>query len=259
VCRTVAVIQARTGSTRLPQKTLARVLGRPLLDLMLERVVRARTLDEVVLATTALARDDELVQIARRRGIAVFRGSEQDVLGRYAGAARGAGAEVVVRLTADCPLIDPAVIDLVVASRWMLDEHVDLVTNAPPHGRTYPDGMDVEVLSAPTLARIDELATDAEDREHVTRRLQRPPFRYRSIHLDPPAGDIRITVDYGHDLDLVRAIFEDLYPRDPRFGLGDVLAWLDDARRPREHQASGLRRSAPSSSGAVAAQQPEQQ
>jgi spore coat polysaccharide biosynthesis protein SpsF len=231
--RTVAVIQARTGSTRLPRKTLAHVLGRPLLDLMLERVVRAHTLDEIVLATTTLADDDELVRIAAGRGISVYRGSEHDVLRRYAGAAVDARAEVVVRLTADCPLIDPAVIDHVVTTWRLLDDHVDLITNAPPRHRTYPDGMDVEVLSAETLACIDKQATDADDREHVTRRLHRPPFRCRAIDLDPPAGDVRITVDYAADLDRVRAIFEDLYPRDPQFGLGDVLTWLGGARQGR--------------------------
>jgi len=224
--RTVAVIQARTGSTRLPRKTLARVLGRPLLDLMLERVERAGTLDGIVVATTTLARDDELVSIARSRGVAVFRGSEQDVLSRYVGAAAYASAEVVVRLTADCPLMDPAIIDRVVAMQRVVGERVDLVTNAPPHGRTYPDGMDVEVVTARTLAHVHELTADVGDREHVTRRLHRAPFHYQTVSLDPPAGDVRVTVDYPEDLERVRAIFEDLYPRYPAFALEDVLASL---------------------------------
>jgi spore coat polysaccharide biosynthesis protein SpsF len=193
---------------------------------MLERVERASTLSEIVLATTALTRDDELATIARRRGLAVFRGSEPDVLSRYVGAAALARAEVVVRLTGDCPLIDPGVIDHVVGvARHTLSNHVDLVTNAPHTGRTYPDGMDVEVFTAQTLTRVDELATAAEDREHVTLRLHRAPFHLEVVNLIRSAGDVRITVDYQSDLDRVRAIFEDLYPRSPSFGLQDVLDW----------------------------------
>jgi spore coat polysaccharide biosynthesis protein SpsF len=226
VPRTVAIIQARNGSRRLPRKSLAPVLGRTLLDLMLERVERADTLSEIVLATTALARDDELAAVAQRRGLAVFRGSEPDVLSRYVGAAAVAQAEIVVRLTADCPLIDPGVIDRVVGvARRTLGDRVDLVTNAPRTGRTYPDGMDVEVFTARTLTRVDELASTAEDREHVTLRLHRAPFHLEVVNLSRPAGDVRITVDYQSDLDRVRAIFEDLYPRSPTFGLQDVLAW----------------------------------
>lgn len=226
VLRAVAIIQARTGSTRLPGKSLAPVLGRPLLDLMLERVERASTLSGIVLATTTLARDDELAAIARRRGTIVFRGSEADVLSRYVGAAAVVDAELVVRLTADCPLIDPDVIDHVVEiARHTLSCHIALVTNAPRTGRTYPDGMDVEVLAAETLTRLDGLTNDPEDREHVTLRLHRAPFQQAVVHLGQPAGDVRLTVDYPRDFDRVRAIFEDLYPRIPAFGLRDVLAW----------------------------------
>jgi spore coat polysaccharide biosynthesis protein SpsF len=233
MARTVAIIQARNGSRRLPRKSLAPILGRPLLDLMLERVQRAQTLDEVVLATTELARDDELAAIAARCDVRVFRGSEADVLSRYAGAAAHACAELVVRLTADCPLIDPDVIDHVVAvARRTLSEDMQLVTNAPHSGRTYPDGMDVEVLTAQTLRRIDAIATTAADREHVTLRLHRAPFHHAVVDLDKAAGEVRITVDYQHDLDRVRRIFEDLYPRCPAFGLEDVLDWLDARSQP---------------------------
>jgi spore coat polysaccharide biosynthesis protein SpsF len=228
---TVAIIQARTGSTRLPRKSLARVLGRPLLDLMLERVQRAVTLDEIVVATTTFERDDEIAHVARGRGATVFRGSENDVLGRYVGAASFADAQVVVRLTADCPLLDPAIVDRIVTARRTLGKDADLVTNAPPLDRTYPDGMDVEVFTLDALVRADALATTIEDREHVTRRFHRAPFRSTVIDLDPPAGDVRLTVDDGEDLDTVRAIYEDLQPHNPAFGLAEMLAWLDASLR----------------------------
>lgn len=198
---------------------------------MLERVERANTLSEVVLATTVLTRDDELAAIAQRRGVTVFRGSERDVLGRYVGAAALADAEVIVRLTADCPLIDPDVIDRVVrVAQHTLSDNVDLVTNAPPTGRTYPDGMDVEVFTMEALMRVDQLATDAEDREHVTLRLHRAPFHHAVVNLSRSAGDVRLTVDYPSDLDRVQAIFEDLYPRNPTFGLQDMLNWCGGDR-----------------------------
>lgn len=224
--RTVAIIQARTGSTRLPRKAVARALGRPLLELMLERVKRAHSLDEIVLATTTLARDDELVEIAKAQGVATFRGSEEDVLSRYAGAARAERAEVIVRLTADCPLLDPAVVDRVVGAHEERDAHTDLLTNAPPRGRSFPDGMDVEVFSAEALASVERLALTPADREHVTRRLHCAPFRCEVVHLDPPAGSVRVTVDDPDDLERVRTIFEDLYPNNPSFGLQDVLCWV---------------------------------
>src|SRR5215218_3708456 len=131
--RVVAIIQARMGSTRLPGKSLAVAAGRPLLATMLDRVAGATALDAVWVATTEEPRDDPIAALAAGAGAGVFRGSEHDVLSRYAGAAAAAHADVIVRLTSDCPLLDPAVIDRVAGE---LDGH-DLATNAPPTGRTY--------------------------------------------------------------------------------------------------------------------------
>lgn len=228
---TVAIIQARTGSTRLPRKVLAPVLGRPLLELMLERLRRARTLDGVVLATTTAARDDELAALARGCGVAVSRGSERDVLDRYSGAAQLVQAEVVVRLTADCPLLDPAVVDRMVNAHRALAAQADLVTNAPPRGRTYPDGMDVEVFTVDALRKAAAVS-DEYDREHVTSRFYRRPFRVCVVDLDPAAGEVRVTVDDAGDLERVKRVFEELYPRNPLFSLEDVLRFLDADARP---------------------------
>jgi spore coat polysaccharide biosynthesis protein SpsF (cytidylyltransferase family) len=198
------------GSSRLAGKTLAQLDGRPLLQFMLERVLRARTLDGVVVATTVNPRDDAIAELAMKLGALCFRGSEEDVLERYAGAARMSAAATVVRLTADCPLLAAEVVDDAVEAFAAAQPAVDLVTNAPPSGRTYPDGMDVEVLSRAALVRAHELATDPADREHATRYLHGGDFAVRELHLDRDLGGLRITVDHQRDLDRVRAIVAEL-------------------------------------------------
>jgi spore coat polysaccharide biosynthesis protein SpsF (cytidylyltransferase family) len=213
------------GSSRLPGKTLADLAGLPMLQFMLERVAHARTLDGVVVATTTAARDDRLAAIAAASGAMVFRGSEHDVLARYVGAAEQAGAATVVRLTADCPLLAPEVVDRLVQAYEVADPRPDLVTNAPPAGRTYPDGMDVEVLSRAVLVRAHELATDPADREHATRLLHGGGFRVQVVHLPRDLGTVRITVDDEHDLQRVRAIVAALPDR--LFTLDDVIALLE--------------------------------
>jgi spore coat polysaccharide biosynthesis protein SpsF len=217
--RVVAIVQARMGSSRLPGKSLAPAAGRPLLATMLDRVAAAGALDALWVATTDAPRDDPIAELARASGAGVFRGSEHDVLCRYAGAAAAARADVVVRLTSDCPLLDPAVVDRVVAA---LDGH-DLATNAPPAGRTYPDGMDVEVLTRAALERADREATDPADREHVTRYLHHGGFDVQVVDLDRDLGDVRITVDTAEDLELVRGLLETL---PAGFSLDDVLRAL---------------------------------
>ncbi len=221
----IAIVQARMGSSRLPGKTLAELGGRPLLTFMLDRVARARTLDGIVVATTTASRDDELAAVAAATGAAVFRGSEDDVLARYAGAAQLLEAATVVRLTADCPLLAPAVVDRAVSAFLTSDPPPDLLTNAPPHGRTYPDGMDVEVLSMAALQRVHEQATDPADREHPTRLMHAGGFRVRELHLARDLGDVRITVDEAADLRLVRDVVAAL--PDDRFTLDDVVELLE--------------------------------
>lgn len=213
------------GSSRLPGKTLADLGGRPLLEFMLERVARARTLDGIVVATTTAARDDAVAEVAATAGATVFRGSEQDVLARYEGAARMSAAATVVRLTADCPLLAPEVIDRAVDAFAAAQPGVDLLTNAPPQGRTYPDGMDVEVFSRRALEQAHDQATDAADREHATRFLHGPGFSVRVLHLDRDRGETRITVDDQHDLERVRSIVAALPAAG--FTLDDVIELLD--------------------------------
>lgn len=202
---TVAIVQARMGSSRLPGKVLADIGGTSMLGRVVGRLVAATTIDGVVIATSTHPGDDQVVLEANRLGVDVFRGSETDVLDRYLGAAREARAEVVVRVTSDCPLLDPAVVDLVVdALRW----DVDYASNT--HRRTYPRGLDVEVLYRDTLERIAAAATSVQAREHVTAYVLEQPreFRVRHVCDDRDHSDLRWTVDTPEDLEAVRRIYE---------------------------------------------------
>jgi spore coat polysaccharide biosynthesis protein SpsF len=197
------------GSTRLPGKVLADLAGRPMLAQQLRRMRDATTLDEIVLATSVSSRDDALVAFAEHAGIRCVRGSEDDVLSRYLLAAREARADLIVRVTADCPLIDGAVIDRVVGAAT--DEHdaCDYASNTIH--RTYPRGLDTEAMHRDVLERIARLARSTPAREHVTWFLhrERPEiFLTRDVTNEHDDSDLRWTVDTTDDLALVRGVYE---------------------------------------------------
>nr|HEX4316722.1 glycosyltransferase family protein [Kofleriaceae bacterium] len=221
---TVAILQARLGSSRLPGKVLHDLGGDTMLARVIERLTAARTLDGVVVATTTAASDDAIAREATRCGAGVFRGSEHDVLARYLGAARVANADVVVRVTSDCPLLDPQVVDQVVEA---LGLDVDYASNT--HVRSYPRGLDVEALHRDTLERIGRLGRSPAAREHVTAYIMEAPERFavRQVRAARDDSDLRWTVDTADDLALVRAIYA-------RFGLAESIvpyAQLVDAVR----------------------------
>jgi spore coat polysaccharide biosynthesis protein SpsF len=215
---TVAIIQARMGSTRLPGKVLTDLAGEPALVHVVERTRRATTLDAVVVATTAQPADESIVQLCTERGYPCVRGSEDDVLDRYYRAAQQYHADVVVRITADCPLIEPAIIDHVVQT--FRRHRCDYVSNSLPP-RTYPRGLDVEVFRFAALARAWHEDTNPTWREHVTPYIRRNPERF-SLHAVAHDGDysaMRWTVDTEEDLALVRHIYE-------HFG-NNTFSWQD--------------------------------
>jgi spore coat polysaccharide biosynthesis protein SpsF len=230
--RPAIVVQARTGSTRLPRKVLLEVQGDTLLGHQLRRLQRCRAVATIVVATTERPADAEIVAEAERHGAATFRGSEEDVLARYLGAAAQVDADPVIRITSDCPLIDPEYVDAAVTTflaRAGSSSPVDVVTNGRPGKRTFPRGLDVEVVARRALAlAADRLAADAPEREHVTQYLYRNPggFRFEDLLLPLDLSFLRFTVDTAEDFELVRAIYDDLYPENPAFALRDVLALL---------------------------------
>ncbi|CAN5918966.1 glycosyltransferase family protein [soil metagenome] len=204
----VAIVQARMTSQRLPGKILVDVAGKPMLSQELARLRRAKNLDAIVIATTTNASDDPVVDLARHEGVQSFRGDEHDVLGRFVGAAKASNADIVVRITGDCPLIDPEVVDRVIARACDVDDRCDYASNTIE--RTYPRGLDTEALHVDVLERIARLATSQPAREHVTYFLHRErpeKFEIRQVTRDGDATDLRWTVDTDDDLALIRRLF----------------------------------------------------
>ncbi|TWA74450.1 spore coat polysaccharide biosynthesis protein SpsF [Azospirillum brasilense] len=228
--RVVCISQARMTSTRLPGKVLMEAAGKPLLAHHLGRLARCRTLDALVLATTVNGTDDPVAELAETLGVPVFRGDERDVLGRFAGAAAMAGADVVVRVTADCPLIDPALVDRVVSA--FLDAGPPLDYLSLDVAR-FPRGLDAEVFTRSALDAAAAAATEPAEREHVTAHLYRRPERFRvGAPLAPEDGsalDQRWCVDEAADLELVRRLLGALLPENPHFG------WQDCCKVLRQH------------------------
>lgn len=197
--RTVAFVQARMSSARLPGKVLLPLGGRPMLDNVVERLRRARLLDDVWVTTSSSPSDDELAAFCRRAGIDCFRGALDDVVGRILAAASAADADVIVRISGDSPVIDPAVVDGVVERFHGVE--CDLATNVWP--RSFPAGQSVEAVSRPVLAAAAGEMTTEHDREHVTPWFYDHADRYRieNVELDPPANGVRLVVDTEADLD----------------------------------------------------------
>tara|TARA_X000000368_G_C23057186_1_gene724570 strand:+ start:5244 stop:5978 length:735 start_codon:yes stop_codon:yes gene_type:complete len=203
----IAIIQARMGSSRLPKKTLMDIDGTPSLKFMIDRVKKSKLIDKIVVATTNKEEDNEIVNFCYNNNIFCHRGSEDDVLDRYYQTAKEYEAKTVVRLTSDCPLIDPYLIDDTI--NLFIQKKVDYVANTvPPEVKKYPDGSDVEVFSFKNLNRAWIEAKDIKDREHVTFYFWKRNKDFTTAMLDNKYdwGKYRITIDYKEDINLVRQI-----------------------------------------------------
>jgi spore coat polysaccharide biosynthesis protein SpsF len=223
----VAVIEARYNSTRLPGKVLMPILGQPMLVRIFQRLKLARTLDDIVVATTDSPSDDAVVEAMNYMGAHTFRGSEEDVLDRVVKAAQSVDADIIVEITGDCPLIDPGLVDKLVGD--FLVGGADFVSNILPH--TTPRGTDVRVFRTSDLAEINRTSKDPADHEHVSLHFWEHLDRYtcRNVEMDLPdvVAEIRLTVDTEEDLALVTKIYEGLYEKNPAFSLVDVLDYLN--------------------------------
>jgi spore coat polysaccharide biosynthesis protein SpsF len=220
----VAIIQARMGSTRLPGKVMLELCGKTVLERVVQRLERSRLAGEVVIATTLHPADDAIVDESRRLKVKIFRGSETDVLDRFYQTARKFLADAIVRICSDCPLIDPEIIDWTIQS--FLDAGVDYASNALD--RTYPRGLDVEVMTSSALNRCWREAAAFYQRSHVTPYIYENPDQFQIARVcgDEKYGDLRWTLDTPEDLALVRAIYERVADKDD-FGWRDVLRLLE--------------------------------
>lgn len=232
----VAIVQARMGSRRLPEKVLADILGRPMLERVLVRLGRARSPHEVVVATSHGREDDPIAALCARLAVPCSRGSAEDVLDRFHQAAEERQADTIVRITADCPLIDPELVDETVRAYQQASPAVDFACNRLPWDRTYPIGTDTEVCSREALDAAWREADQPNQREHVMPYFYENPGRFRVLHVrsaDSSLGKMRWTVDEVEDLAFVREVYA-------RFGRDD-FTWREviDLLR-REPELAGI-------------------
>ncbi len=228
--RVVAAIQARMGSTRLPGKALVPIAGRPAIQRIAERLAHCREVDAVVVSTSVERRDDPIAALAERIGLTCVRGSEMDLIERLGRTVVEAGADALVRITADCPLVDPEIVDGVVTV-WRRSEGVrEYVSNVFPP--TFPDGLDVEVLSRQVLERLNREVSDPLFRESLTAYIREHPssFRVTNVEHETNLSHLRWTLDYPEDLAFVVAVFTALDRDGSIFSMQDVLGLLE--RRP---------------------------
>jgi len=227
----VAIIQARMGSTRLPGKSMEDLAGKPLVWRFLERVKRAKKLDEIILATTTKPEDDVLVGVAEDIGVKTFRGSENDLVDRYYQAAKLHKADFVVRACADDPVIEPGEIDRII------EEHLkgenDFSSNTHNiNGNMYPDGLGCEVMSFETLEELWRVTEDPSHREHPHTYFYDNPDKYTIGTIQCPEAfrrpDLVLDVNTPDELAYLRAIFEYWYPKKNDFHITDVIWWYDN-------------------------------
>lgn len=215
------------AATRLPGKVLKPLAGAPALSRLIERAKRVNKVDCIVVATTDREGDEAIVDLANDVGVKSFRGSESDVMGRVLGAAQAHELDIIVELTGDNPLVDPALIDRVI--REFEASGADYAANIIE--RTFPLGMDIQVFPISVLADAASRTTDPQHREHVSLYIYRTPERYRLHNVAASAEfrrpDLRMTLDTDPDYQVISAVFDELYPSDPAFGLGSIIRFLD--------------------------------
>lgn len=221
----LGIVQARATSKRLPGKVLRPILGQPMLLRQVERLRHARGLDALLIATSVEPSDDPIADLCKREGLTYFRGSLEDTLDRFYQAAKPRRPSQVVRLTGDCPLIDPALLDRLI--RIHLEGQYDYSSNALE--RTFPDGLDAEIMRFDALERAWREAMLPSEREHVTPYLYKHPelFRIGQLKQERDLSALRWTVDEAPDFELVSRIYEALYPGNPTFGMQEILGFLE--------------------------------
>jgi len=207
----IAIIQARMGATRLPGKVLMEINGVPLLKYQVERINRSTLISEIIIATTNVVKDDAIVEFCKRNQIKYFRGSENDVLDRYHTCASKYNADIIVRCTGDCPLIDPVIIDKTI--KLLVDQDADFASNTvPPEDRSFPEGSDLEVFTMQALKRAHLECNNPHDREHVTFYFWKYDNGFYTILLnnEEDISNYRYTIDYPEDFDVLSFLINEM-------------------------------------------------
>lgn len=224
--KTGAIIQARTSSTRLPQKVLKELpwSGKvTVLEQVIKRLRKAQNLSEIIIATTLEREDNEIIKICEKRNIKWFRGSKENVLSRFYSAAKKNKLDIIVRITSDCPCMDPEVVDLIIEKH--IKAKADYTSNCLI--RSYPHGLDVEVFNFNVLEETYKNAKNNYEKEHVTPYIENNPKKFKTLNVKLPqklcAPDIRITLDTEEDYALLCAVFDYLYPKNEYFNVYDIL------------------------------------
>ena len=229
--KTVAIVQARTGSTRFPSKVLQKIKGKSLLQIQIERMKHSKYIDEIVVATTNNPNDDIIINLCKELSYPYYRGNEFDLLDRHYRAALKFDADSVLKIPSDCPLIDPEIIDKVIIEFFKHSENYDYVSNL--HPPTYPDGNDVEIMKFDTLEYAWLNAIESYQREHTTPYIYENPHKFKIANVEWETGldyskSLRLTVDFEQDYQLVKAIYEELESPERIFNLQDILNLIEN-------------------------------
>ena len=227
--KTLAIIQARMNSSRLPGKVLMPINGRPMLDYMIERVSSASEIDDFVIATSTESSDNPIEEFCKANNVNFFRGNLDDVLDRFYEASKISDASIIVRLTGDCPLVDPKILDAMVGI-YKINSYDYIANRAPPEGITFPEGMDVEIFSRKALEKAWRLAKKPSEREHVTFYFWKNEdlFSIYRYDLDENLSNYRLTVDYPEDFELIEIIIENFSDQFIHADLKQIINFLED-------------------------------
>lgn len=226
--KTGVIIQARMGSSRLAGKVMKDIKGKSILEHVIERVRQSEMIDEIIIATTTLERDDVIESEVRKCGVQVYRGSEDDVLSRYYEAATENGLDTIIRITSDCPLIDPHLLDAII--RYFNDNQFDIVTNAGAEktNRTYPRGLDVEVFSFAVLEDAYQNAKEKYQREHVTPYIYESSDQVSFFKNDKDYSMYRWTLDTEEDFNMIKEVYSELYHGTHDFYFKDIIELMNN-------------------------------
>lgn len=240
-----ATIQARTASSRLPNKVLKKILDKPILQIQIERIKQSKLIDEIIIATTEKPADDPIEALAKKLGVHCFRGSEDDVLGRMVGALKTFNVELHVEFTGDNPFADPQIIDEVIDFYLKNNDKYDYVSNCMK--TTYPPGMGVSVYPAKILYDAEKyVPKENKLREHVTIHIFQHPDRYRTHNIEAPPEhnypDLFLEVDTKEDFEVMSEIYKSLYPKNPYFSLAQIIEFMSNNEKLSEKNRNVHRR-----------------